>query len=328
MYYKVVGTPSGGNRAVQCTITGTQRLQLFVAEYGSDSGPVTWSPTGSQITARAATGLASAGSITTAIADAVLVGFLGHNQSQGVAGSGYTRQVISGNWAADAVEDRLVTSTGTYAVDWGSNGAGDSEAWVVMGIAFGAASVGGGPTVSAVSSNNATEAGAIVHTVTLSGATSGTTNYAATLVGVNATGGGTDFTSDLGSATYSNGVTFSAGNMVVPTAVSSWTVSIPTASDSLDEANETYTLTVGGTSGTGTINDDDALPSISVADVTQVGGTVTFTVTLSPVSGRSVTVDYATANGSKTAGVDYTAVSGTLTFAAGETTKEVEVTIL
>lgn len=57
-------------------------------------------------------------------------------------------------------------------------------------------------------------------------------------------------------------------------------------------------------------------------------GTATFTVSLSSASANSVTVNYATANGTATAGSDYTAKSGTLTFAAGETSKTVTVNIL
>ena len=78
-------------------------------------------------------------------------------------------------------------------------------------------------------------------------------------------------------------------------------------------------------SATVDIQDDDAAFTLAIAG----GGTVdedvvslTFTVTLSPPSaGRTpidpITVQWATADGSATAGADYTADSGTLNFAAG-----------
>ena len=58
-------------------------------------------------------------------------------------------------------------------------------------------------------------------------------------------------------------------------------------------------------------------------------GTVaaTFRVTLSAASTKTVTVAYATANGTATAGSDYQSASGTLTFAPGETTKTFNVLI-
>ena len=56
--------------------------------------------------------------------------------------------------------------------------------------------------------------------------------------------------------------------------------------------------------------------------------TIDFAVTLAPASPETVTVDYATADGSATAGEDYTAASGTLTFAPGETSKTVAVPVL
>ena len=43
---------------------------------------------------------------------------------------------------------------------------------------------------------------------------------------------------------------------------------------------------------------------------------------------KTVTVDYATSNGTATAGSDYTATSDTLTFSAGETSKTIAVTVL
>ena len=55
---------------------------------------------------------------------------------------------------------------------------------------------------------------------------------------------------------------------------------------------------------------------------------VAFQVTLSRAASGAVTVDYATSDGTAVAGEDYTATSGTLTFAAGEVAKTVSVPVL
>ncbi|WP_017294026.1 S8 family serine peptidase [Geminocystis herdmanii] len=55
---------------------------------------------------------------------------------------------------------------------------------------------------------------------------------------------------------------------------------------------------------------------------------VTITVILSQASSQTVTVQYATANGSAIAGSDYTNTTGTLTFTPGETSKVINVPIL
>ena len=56
--------------------------------------------------------------------------------------------------------------------------------------------------------------------------------------------------------------------------------------------------------------------------------TMAFTVTLDKIADHAITVDYATADGTATAGKDYTAKNGTLTFNAGEVSKTVHVSIL
>ncbi len=71
--------------------------------------------------------------------------------------------------------------------------------------------------------------------------------------------------------------------------------------------------------------------TLSVADATvgeSADATLEFTVTLSKARNTATTVDYATGNGTATAGADYTATSGMLSFAAGETAKTVSVPVL
>ena len=72
-------------------------------------------------------------------------------------------------------------------------------------------------------------------------------------------------------------------------------------------------------------------PAISVSDAAvqeAEGAVLVFTATLSHASSRTVTVDYATSDGTAVAGSDYTAASGALTFNAGDTSQTVQVTVL
>ena len=75
----------------------------------------------------------------------------------------------------------------------------------------------------------------------------------------------------------------------------------------------------------------DAPVSIAVQDARAIEGVdeiISFEVTLSAAASEPVTVDWSTADGTATAGEDYVASSGTLTFAAGETAHTIEVTVL
>jgi hypothetical protein len=87
-----------------------------------------------------------------------------------------------------------------------------------------------------------------------------------------------------------------------------------------------------GNQGTGTILNQVGPPVLSISDPTvtkPVAGTspAVFTVTLSSPSALVTTVDYATANGTAVAGVDYQAAFGVVTFAPGETSKQFSVQV-
>lgn len=78
---------------------------------------------------------------------------------------------------------------------------------------------------------------------------------------------------------------------------------------------------------------DPALPAISVADVSveegDAGtGRMVFELGLSRASGETVTVGFSTADVSASAGADYTAVSGIVSFAPGETSAQITVQVI
>ena len=187
---------------------------------------------------------------------------------------------------------------------------------------------------------SATEGSAVVFTVTLNRAASSsvTVEYSATVeAGDTATldaaaPGGADFTAASGTLTVMAGST-------------TGTVSIATAGDTTDEDDETFTVTLSSPStnaelgaaqtATGTIEDDDSTPALTIADASATEGfAVAFTVELDAPSSSEVTVMYsaaveagdtATLDASAPGGADFTAASGTLTVTAGSTTGTVSI---
>ena len=111
-------------------------------------------------------------------------------------------------------------------------------------------------------------------------------------------------------------------------------IALELVDDEIAEQDETVALALSGVRGamladgvaTGTITDDDGAPAVRVADATAAEGEgrLVFAVTLSPASSREVTVDYEFAPGTATENADYGGpLSGTVTFAPGETAKEI-----
>ena len=122
--------------------------------------------------------------------------------------------------------------------------------------------------------------------------------------------------------------------------VTARTISVATTVDGFDEADgETFTVTLsapgnaelatGSETATGTINDNDGEPKVSItgAPVVTEGTAATFVVELSAESRKTVTVSYKTADGTALASDDdYTAVAATeLEFAPGATAKTISV---
>ncbi len=181
------------------------------------------------------------------------------------------------------------------------------------------------PTVSTVSSAVDSNGGQVdegdnaVFTVNLTNASSTPTTFSLTLNAGTATAG-SDYNGTLTNQSFSNGVTYNPANgtVTVPAGVTSFTVTVPTINDTVYEQTENFTLTVGGKTGTATIVDNDAAPTIGTvsAAVDSSGGQVdegdnaVFTVNLTNASSTATTFSLALNAGTATAGSDY---NGTLT---------------
>jgi parallel beta-helix repeat protein len=131
-----------------------------------------------------------------------------------------------------------------------------------------------------------------------------------------------------------------SGTLTFPPGTTARTVAVAVIGDLLDEANETFDLnlsapvnaTIADGQGIGTILDNDPPPAVSIGDCAVMegnAGTVpcTFSVVLSAPSSFTASVAYATANGTATAGSDYIAASGTVTFSPGSSSQPVVVQV-
>jgi hypothetical protein len=149
-----------------------------------------------------------------------------------------------------------------------------------------------------------------------------------------------NFTTVDGSAVAGSDFTASSGVLTFAPGTTTQTIDVPILGDTLSENDETFTValntasnaTITNSSGTGTIVNDDAVVSVSIGDVSQAEGNsgtanFAFTVTLSAASEQTVTVNYTTVDGTAVAGTDYTATSGTVTFAPGVTTQTINVPV-
>jgi len=205
------------------------------------------------------------------------------------------------------------------------------------------------PTVSVgnVTVQVGTAATQAVFTVTLSAATTNT---------VTMTYGTADGTAKAGI-----GYTRTAGTLTFSPGQTSKTISVPIAAlKSAGLANQTFSLgltngvngKIAVASATATVVDvvpvpvvvprpvvvvplpvATVVPAISIGSVIVTRPTtgtakVTFVVSLSAASTKSITVNYSTINGTALSGSDYTAAIGKLTFAPGVTSQTISVTIL
>ncbi|MFL6543325.1 MAG: Calx-beta domain-containing protein [Chthoniobacterales bacterium] len=141
---------------------------------------------------------------------------------------------------------------------------------------------------------------------------------------------GSDYVSNSGTVTFGPGET-------------QQTIQITVLDDILLESSENFLVTLsnpsgatldpsGGSVATVNISDDDSGTSTlqfgaATYSASEGAGAVAIKITRSGGIGLVVSVNYATANGSATAGSDYISQAGTVTFASGETQKTISIPI-
>ncbi len=282
---------------------------------------VTLSPVSYQATtvsyADAGTGTATSGTDYTAITTTTL------NFAAGAASQTFT-VAMTGDTASEGAETVLVSlsspSSGTQVSSASGTGTGiiiDNEKPSFV--------------ISAPSSVSEGDSGSTSLAFTVSLLPSHTQSVTVSYSIAGTASSGSDYT-----ASTSGTLTFAASDTIK-------TIAVSVQGDTIDEPDETVVVTLSNastssisiaiSSATSTIVDDDvpafSIDSPSVAEGTSGSADLTFTVTLSPASYQQVTVDYADAgSGTATSGTDYTAVTaGMLTFAAGESSKTIAVSV-
>lgn len=152
-----------------------------------------------------------------------------------------------------------------------------------------------------------------------------------------------DYATANGTAQAGSDFTAANGTLTFAAFETSKTIVVSILNDNVLESGESFTMNLSNPTngvvapgnpgtGTGTIIDDDS-PTVTISDAVVVEGdggvkNAVFTVTLSKAVGLPVSVDYATADATATAGSDYTSKTGTLTIAAGQTTGTIAVAIV
>ena len=176
-------------------------------------------------------------------------------------------------------------------------------------------------------------AGTITFTVTRTGDAAGTQTVSYAI-------GGTVTAADLGGSLAGGTVSFAQGE-------TTQTITLTLTDDQLDELDETVTVTLSNPSGTvvtpvidpeadsatATIRDNDAATSIAIAvaegslSVDESAGTITFTVTRTGDAAGTQTVSYAIGGTVTAADLGGSLAGGTVSFAQGETTQTITLTL-
>ncbi|MDG2788629.1 tandem-95 repeat protein, partial [Vibrio parahaemolyticus] len=220
-----------------------------------------------------------------------------------------------GNWDLRYVEGvPAEDSFGYVAVD-SESGVSDPSTVNIVNEMLDGNVAENGPAVQSITGVTVVEGDDVTFSVSLNNATDQTVKYQ---VDFSAEGSSTSSQDiDLSNATFTNGVKYLGGYLIVPAGVNGFEITIPSIDDQLVESTESLVIKVGDVSGVGYIDDNDVPPTVQSNEISGLEDEA-IVITLEHLgvvdSGVSVEFDTSALNGSlQVKGSDgWEAVSGSV----------------
>ncbi|HCG5919239.1 TPA: tandem-95 repeat protein, partial [Vibrio parahaemolyticus] len=220
-----------------------------------------------------------------------------------------------GNWELRYVEGvPAEDSFGYVAVD-SESGVSDPSTVNIVNEMLDGNVAENGPAVQSITGVTVVEGDNVTFSVSLNNATDQTVKYQ---VDFSAEGSSTSSQDiDLSNATFTNGVKYLGGYLIVPAGVNGFEITIPSIDDQLVESTESLVIKVGDVSGVGYIDDNDVPPTVQSNEISGLEDEA-IVITLEHLgvvdSGVSVEFDTSALNGSlQVKGSDgWEAVSGSV----------------
>ncbi|WP_440873485.1 tandem-95 repeat protein [Vibrio diabolicus] len=194
-----------------------------------------------------------------------------------------------GNWELRYVEGVPAEDSFGYAAVDSESGVSDPSTVNIVNEMLDGNVAENGPSLSVVG-DSVTEGDNVTFSVVLDEVTSTAVKYQVDMLAQGSSVDKNDV--NLSNATYTNGVVFLGGYLIVPAGISSFEISIPTIDDLVVESSETIVLEIGGETGMATVLDNDST-ELSVVDAGDVieGTDAIFTVLLSNPVQEAVVVN-------------------------------------
>ncbi len=220
-----------------------------------------------------------------------------------------------GNWELRYVEGvPAEDSFGYVAVD-SESGVSDPSTVNIVNEMLDGNVAENGPAVQSITGVTVVEGDNVTFSVSLNNATDQTVKYQMDFSAEGSSTSSQDI--DLSNATFTNGVKYLGGYLIVPAGVNGFEITIPSIDDQLVESTESLVIKVGDVSGVGYIDDNDVPPTVQSNEISGLEDEA-IVITLEHLgvvdSGVSVEFDTSALNGSlQVKGSDgWEAVSGSV----------------